>query len=267
MTELPIPVMALASTERLLVCCDFDGTLSVIVDDPGAARPVQGAIHALESLAAAPATWVAIVSGRALIDLTRLTPLPTMVQLVGSHGAEFEVGSIVAFGPRQATLLDVVAEACARIVQGVSGVLMERKPASVAVHVRRVDSLSADRVVAEIVAGPGSLPGVHVLPGKGVIELAAMSQGKGDAVDVLRQKWSATAVLFVGDDLTDEDAFAALLPGDVGIKVGPEPSTAGLHVSDPQAVVVLLEALAESRSAAIGVLAHSSSALASPKAG
>lgn len=267
MTQLPNPVLALASTERLLVCCDFDGTLSAIVDDPAAATPVQGAIQALESLASTPATWVAIVSGRALIDLTRLTPLPALVQLVGSHGAEFEVGSIVAFGPRQATLLDVVAEACSRIVQGVSGVLIERKPASVAVHVRRVDGLSAGRIVSEIVAGPGSLPGVHVLPGKGVIELAAMSQGKGDAVDVLRLRWSATAVLFVGDDLTDEDAFAVLRPNDVGIKVGPEPSAAGLHVSDPQAVVVLLATLAQSRSAAIGALPRSRAALAPPNAG
>ena len=249
MTELVDLLEAISSTPRLLVCCDFDGTLSTIVDDPGAARPVEGAIHVLEELASAPATWVAIVSGRALIDLTRLTPLPASLQLVGSHGAEFEVGTILAFGPRQASLIDVVTEACTRIVQGVNGVLIERKPASVAVHTRRVDELSARRIVNEILAGPGALPGVHVIPGKGVLELAAMSQGKGDAVDVLRQKWEATAVVFLGDDVTDEDAFVALRPGDVGIKVGPGPSAAESRVNDPQAVVTLLASLARSRTA------------------
>ena len=75
-----------------------------------------------------------------------------------------------------------------------------------------------------------------------------MSGGKGDAVDVLRSRWSVTGTLFVGDDRTDEDAFAVLGTGDIGIKVGDGDSAAAWRLPDPASVVGLLRRLAELRS-------------------
>ena len=73
--------------------------------------------------------------------------------------------------------------------------------------------------------GPARLPGVHPREGKSVVELAVVQADKGDALDAIRHQVGATAAVFVGDDVTDEDAFSRLTGPDVGIKVG-----AGRHV-------------------------------------
>ena len=192
-------------------------------------------------------TWSALVSGRSLIDLTRLASVSERVHLVGSHGAEFEVGRILAFGPQQSSLLEVVVDLCRELAQGMAGVLIETKPSSVAVHVRKARRDAADRILEAVRRGPGSLPGVHVIEGKEVVELAVVPHGKGDAVDVLRSRWSATGTLFVGDDSTDEAAFAVLGPGDLGIKVGEGMTKAEYRVPDPASVVRMLERLAQLR--------------------
>lgn len=238
----------LARTPRLLVCCDFDGTISTLAADPGGARPVDGAVAALDAIASLPETWAAVVSGRALIDLTQLAGMPDDVHLVGSHGAEFEVGSIVAVSPAETDVLDMLIAQCRALATGAVGVMIEVKPGSVAVHVRQAGRPDADRVLAAVRSGPGSLPGVHVLEGKEVVELAVFPGAKGDAVAALRFRWDITATLFVGDDATDESAFAAMDATDIGIKVGEGESVARWRLDDPAAVVRLLERLALLRS-------------------
>lgn len=242
---------ALARTPRLLVCCDFDGTISSFADDPGAARPVDGAMSALDAIASLPETWAAVVSGRALIDLTQLAGMPERVHLVGSHGTEFEIGSIVAVSPSEADVLDVIIAQCRAVAHGVAGVIVEVKPASVAVHVRQASRPDAGRILTAVRSGPGSLPGVHVLEGKEVVELAIFPGAKGDGVEALRFRWDITAALFVGDDVTDESAFAVLGAADMGIKVGEGESLAMWRLPDPSAVVQLLERLALLRSASL----------------
>lgn len=234
----------LARTPRLLVCCDFDGTISTIADDPSAARPVDGAVAALDALATLPDTWAAVVSGRALIDLTQLAGMPDHVHLVGSHGTEFELGAIVAVSPTETAVLDTIIAQCRILTLGIDGVLIEEKPASVAVHVRRASRDDADRVLAAVRSGPGRLPGVHVIEGKEVVELAVFPGAKGDGVSALRSRWAITGTLFVGDDVTDESAFAALGTGDVSLKVGEGQSLATWRLPDPDSVVGVLERLA-----------------------
>jgi trehalose-phosphatase len=237
----------LAETPRLLVCCDFDGTISAIADEPAAARPVDGAVAALDALAGLPDTWAAVVSGRALIDLTQLAGMPDRVHLVGSHGTEFEVGAILAVSPQEDQLIEMVVRQCEAIIEGMSGVLLERKPGSVAVHVRQASRPDAARVLTAVRAGPCRLPDVHVIEGKEVIELAVFAGNKANGLDALRARWDITATLFAGDDITDESAFAALGENDMGVKVGPGTSLALWQVSDPAAVVHLLERLADLR--------------------
>ncbi len=242
-----VVLQELALTARLLVCCDFDGTISALADVPSAAYPVEGAVCALDALSALPDTWAAIVSGRALVDLTRMADVTERVHLVGSHGKEFEIGSILAFGAKESSLLEQVVAHCHDLADGRPGVLVEAKPASVAVHVRRATREVAQQVLKAVLDGPGRLPGVHVIEGKEVVELAVMSGGKGDAVDVLRSRWSATGTVFVGDDATDEAAFAVLHDGDLGIKVGAGRTHASWRLPDPASVVDLLVRLATLR--------------------
>src|SRR5688572_21572122 len=94
----------LARTPTLLVACDYDGTLSPIVDDPSKAAPLPEAVAAIRTLASLPQTTVAVVSGRALRDLATLSRLPSEVHLVGSHGSEFDVGFVERLAPEQAHL-------------------------------------------------------------------------------------------------------------------------------------------------------------------
>ena len=243
----------LAQTSRLLVCCDFDGTISVLADEPGAARPVDGAIAVLGELSLLPSTWAAVVSGRALIDLTRLAGMPDTVHLVGSHGTEFEVGRIVAVSPSDSALLDTVTQACRTLAAEIDGVLIEVKPASVAVHVRRADRAQGELLLAAVRSGPAALPGVHVMEGKQVIELAVFPGSKADGVQTLRRRWDVTGVLVVGDDVTDESAFAALDPQDVGIKVGEGDTLAPWRLPDPASVVAVLRQLVALRTRAVRV--------------
>ena len=82
--------------------------------------------------------------------------------------------------------------------------------------------------------GPARLPGVHAREGKQVIELAVVDADKGYALDAMRHQVGATAAVFVGDDITDEDAFSRLTGPDLGIKVGMGPTFAAQRVDGPR---------------------------------
>jgi trehalose-phosphatase len=238
-----------ARVPRLLVASDYDGTLAPIVADPERAWPVAESVAALGELAALPATAAAVVTGRALRDLAALCRMPAGVRLVGSHGSEFEAG----FGPElddeaKAVRARLLAE-LRSLVDGVDGVRLEEKPASVAVHVRQAAPAAGERVLAAVRSGSATWPAVSVTEGKAVIELAVLRTDKGDALDVLRHEVTASAVVFVGDDVTDERAFALLGGPDVGVKVGPAATAAGFRVADPAAVATVLAVLTAERSA------------------
>ena len=84
--------------------------------------------------------------------------------------------------------------------------------------------------------------------GKDVVEFAVRGATKGDGVQRLREHLGASAVLFAGDDVTDEDGFNALTGADVGIKVGEGVSAARYRVADPEQLADALELLADARS-------------------
>ncbi|NKW21571.1 trehalose-phosphatase, partial [Rhodococcus hoagii] len=94
--ELRRALSTVARTPRLLVASDYDGTMAPIVSDPEKAYPHAESVRALRALAGLAATTAAVISGRALKDLATLSRLPAEVQLVGSHGSEFDVGFVHA---------------------------------------------------------------------------------------------------------------------------------------------------------------------------
>ncbi|MGH3860809.1 trehalose-phosphatase [Actinokineospora sp.] len=240
-------IVQIARTPRLLVACDYDGTLAPIVEDPEKARPHTESVGALRSLAGLHETTTAVISGRALRDLATLSRLPSEVHLVGSHGSEFDVGFVHALDADARALHTRVEAELELLVDGAAGVQLEVKPASIAVHVRRAEPEVAERILAVVRSGPCTWDGVQVTEGKAVVELAVIHTDKGHALDVLRHQVGATAAIFVGDDVTDEKAFARLSGPDVGIKVGDGESLAVYRINDPIDVATVLAMVLEER--------------------
>ncbi|HYB99885.1 MAG TPA: trehalose-phosphatase [Candidatus Limnocylindrales bacterium] len=239
----------LASTPVLLVASDYDGTLSPLVSDFANARPHRECIVALRTLASLPHTHVAVISGRGLRDLDRLLDLPGEVHLVGSHGSEFDADFQGALDEAQIALRARVLETLTQIASRGERLRIEEKPASIALHYRDASDEVARRALDEVEAGPSHWPGVFTRHGKLVVELSVLAMSKGRALGIIRQRVGATAVLFVGDDLTDEEAFATLSGPDVGVKVGEGESLARNGVADVPEVARLLCRLAELRTA------------------
>jgi trehalose 6-phosphate phosphatase len=227
-----------AARRPLLVASDYDGVLSELVDDPSAAVPAPGVAEVLARLAAADGVVVALVSGRGVADLQRTSGLTGPYRWVGSHGAEFD-------GPLTGELADrrdALARTLAPLVAEVAGARLEVKPASVAVHVRSVPDAEAGAALLERVRTTADRS-LTPKPGKNVLELAVTGADKGSALRRLRAELGAAAAIYLGDDVTDEDGFRALQPGDVGIKVGDGETAAAHRVADTAAVVAVLEDL------------------------
>jgi trehalose 6-phosphate phosphatase len=229
---------------RAGVFCDFDGTLSEIVDRPEDARPVAGAVGAMERLARRVAI-VAVISGRSLDDL-RSRFSPRGVVLAGSYGRER------SDRPDAVRRLDVesVAAAAADLTREWDGVVVERKGGGVALHYRLApDSESDVRRAAARLAREFSL---DVRPGRMVAELIEPGPGKAEALATLVSDARVEAFLFGGDDVADGEAFAwARTSGFpcvlVGVRSAESPDVierdAHVVVDTPDQFVALLERL------------------------
>jgi trehalose-phosphatase len=247
--ELRRAIVQIARTPRLLVACDYDGTLAPITANPDEARPLPESVGALRSLAALHETTTAVISGRALRDLATLSRLPSEVNLVGSHGSEFDIGFIHALDSNARELHRKLEAELEQVVLDVPGVSLEVKPASIAVHVRRAEHEAGRRVIAAVHNGPALWDGVTTTDGKEVVELAVVKTDKGNALDTLRHQVGATAAIFLGDDVTDEKAFARLAGPDLGVKVGEGESLASYRVPDTVDVALVLAFILEERRA------------------
>nr|WP_296772847.1 trehalose-phosphatase [Rhodococcus sp. (in: high G+C Gram-positive bacteria)] len=253
MTALDLPLelrralIGVARTPRLLVTSDYDGTMAPIVSDPLKAFPHAEAVSAMRGLATLAGTTAAVISGRALRDLATLSRLPAEVQLVGSHGSEFDVGFIQAIDDDAKKLLHEISEEMTAIAARFPGVGVETKPASAALHVRNAEAGDAERALNAIREGVALRDGVQVTEGKSVIELAVIVTDKGVALDILRHQDGATAAIFFGDDVTDEKAFARLHGPDIGVKVGTGDSTAEFRIESTEQVALALAFLLEER--------------------
>lgn len=242
----------LPATEDLLVLVDFDGTLSEIVATPDLAVAAPGAEDALRTLCSR--CEVAIVSGRSVRDLRRRLPEDLALVLAGGHGAELvhpdgTEDSLVdpeTVGP----VLDEVEDSLRAVVDLELGWLIERKPASVAVHHRQVVDpgqtlLKVRRVLDDHVDRE---PGFVVSDGKAVTELRPAGITKGTIVDRLADAAPTRHLVVIGDDVTDEDAFrAAGARGGTTIVVCDDDreSNASFRLPGPPDVVHLLGRLAD----------------------
>lgn len=222
MSQLPDALAAQGLGDgRPAVFYDFDGTLSDIVNDPDAACLVDGAAEALRQLAAR--CPVAILSGRDLADVTARIGLPG-IWYAGSHGFELTAPDGTHHqNDAAAAAIPVLERAAAELrdqLGSIPGVLVEHKRFGVAVHYRNA---ARDRVgeVAAAVRAAGRRDELRVTTGREVIELRPdMDWDKGKTLcwvmEHLRESSPHALVpIYVGDDITDEDAFDAVLQGDV----------------------------------------------------
>lgn len=252
---------AAAGAAHLVVASDFDGTLSPFVDDPSTSRLAPGARELLDALAGVPRTTVALLSGRDRATLSACSGIPAAsaeargIDLVGAHGAEWE-GDSASPTEQEAALLAEVTDRLEAIALPHEGAFVERKPVSSVLHVRRLaDAVAGERLLDLALRGPAELDGVHVTTGKSVVEIAVREASKGAALGALRERESADAVVFLGDDVTDERAFAVLGAGrggsalDVGVKVGEGETAAAYRVAGIDGALAVLARLAATRGA------------------
>jgi trehalose 6-phosphate synthase/phosphatase len=246
----------LATAPELIVACDFDGTLAPIVDRPDDARILERSHRALTALQHSPGTQVVILTGRSLKGL-RIAGVdePSWV-ISGSHGAEFAgppalvgeaEGAAAPLSAEESIMLAALQRRLARVFGREPGVHLETKPYGVAVHTRLVRDPERSDDLLDAASRLGAQAGFSVREGKRVRELSARRCDKGTALRSIRAKLPTAPVLFLGDDVTDEDVFADLEIDDLGIKVGPGDSAASERIADPEAAAAVLARLAELR--------------------
>jgi trehalose 6-phosphate phosphatase len=245
---------ALAATDRLIVALDFDGTAAPLVEDPMSARALPEVQAQIDRLVALPDTIVAFVSGRSLHDLRVIAEHDdeSLVVLAGSHGAQYWYpGSgeqTQSTDADDASVRESLWAAAAPIIDRYEGAELEPKTFGMGVHTRRATA----EVEAEVFAAVDALvaerlPHWRRRQGHHILEFSSRVEGKDVAVGILREHFDATAILFAGDDVTDEDAMRVLVDGDLGVRVGPGESVATLRVDTPQQMADLLKAVADER--------------------
>ncbi|PIS61409.1 trehalose phosphatase [Corynebacterium striatum] len=226
-----------AATEHLAVVSDFDGTLAGFAKAIYEVEPEPRSLAALERLAGLPNTTVAALSGRHLEGLKRVFPLREPVLLGGSHGAESSWQD-TALTPQMQEHLDRKEAEIRELMERFPGAEIEIKPFQRVLHLRRLELSDPDLAAEAYAAGRALDPaGFPMTAGKSVIEFSATQATKGSWISELRERVGATATVFLGDDVTDEDGFAVLdQPPDLGVKVGEGETLAAHRVPDIAAV-------------------------------
>jgi len=231
------------SRPRVLVGCDFDGTIAPLVDHPDLSVADERAVGLLEDLASTPGVDVVIVSGRSLESLrTRIGEIRD-VSLIGEHGNDVGEARDVP-----AQLLDAIEHVRA-LTDELPGSHSEVKRASVTFHTRNVDPDAARLAQEGLRRWAASRPSLEVIEGKDVIEVTSGSLSKGDVMLELGRTHDGT--VFIGDDRTDETVFMRLGPNDLGVKVGEGETLAPYRVPDVAAVADLLATMLEAREATL----------------
>jgi trehalose 6-phosphate phosphatase len=188
---------------------------------------------------------IAIVSGRSLADLERYVPV-SGIPFSGSHGLELRLADGTHVPLHAPAGLEEVRDRVRRFVHGRQGLLVEEKPAGIALHYRRAPGEA--RTVTDFMEMLAREAKLIVQKGAMVVELRPPGADKGDALRAFmgQDLFAGGRPVFLGDDLTDEHAFAAAdaLGGD-GILVGPTRSTrARYRLPSVAAVARWLEACA-----------------------
>ena len=245
---------------RPLVLMDFDGTLVELRDSPEAVELPAGRRELLWSMGHRSGLTMGVISGRRLADLRSRVGAGDSVYYSGLHGLEIEgpgLSFLHADAQRTRPLIERLARSLDDATKDLVGVYVENKDLAVAMHVRGAAPAlqrRAEQSFREIAAPHVEAGTLRVLNGNRVFELLpALAWTKGDAVlrirtQVERQHGQPAWLIYIGDDVTDEDAFRAVGEGGLTIAVGYRPAPAAFRLSNPDAVEQFLRAFAISGS-------------------
>lgn len=208
----------IAAPDTALLCTDFDGVLSPIVADPSAAWASEEAVAALQRLAP-HLSKIAVVTGRPARQAVQLGRLDererlTTLSVLGLYGFERWDAATGRFQEPEAP--ESVAAATAELpallaTEGLAAARVEHKRLSVGVHTRELpEPAAAFARLTEPLAALAARHGLHVEPGRFVLELRAPGTDKGDAIRALVEETGAGIVVYAGDDLGDIPAFEAV---------------------------------------------------------
>jgi len=223
----------------VLLCLDYDGTLTPIVERPEMAKLPSETLKVLEKLNQTPNLKLAVISGRPLPELRRFVPIPDLLA-VGNHGFEIEGPKINHVHPaakEAAGLLADIRNQLNDLLKPGLGAWVEDKTYTLSVHYRQVDERNVPKVqkILQDVAAPALQTGkLKMTEGKKVWELRpSVDWNKGTSLLWLLGRMEAHTgkewmPIFIGDDRTDEDAFQAVKAHGLGIRVTvyPEEHTA-----------------------------------------
>jgi trehalose 6-phosphate phosphatase len=232
----------LRATNRWLLLLDFDGTLAPIMDDPDRVRLDSKVARVLRRLARGRESSVYIMSGRRLADLRKRVKIPG-VRLLGMHGWEKRGAKLP---PEQKQLLHQAKIWLAEHLPALPGIAVEDKGYALAVHYRGA-KLAAAKTASQVLRSTRDhfRPGLRLLKGRSIWELLPQAiVGKGRATEgLLRGLPADTLPIFIGDDTSDEAAFA-VVPHGLAVHVGERIKTkAQFSLRDPGEVLEFLERL------------------------
>lgn len=237
MTQLPRP----AADSALFF--DFDGTLIDLAARPDQVKVPVDLAHKLTRLTQRFDGAVALVSGRPLSQIDHWLR-PAVLPVAGVHGAERR-----SLDGRVSRLkvpgLDAVADKLQSWCEAYPGLLLERKPAAIALHYRGADELE-ELCVEAMTSASRELPDMSLMRGKKVLELKPKAANKGAALRAFlgEPPFQNRMPYFFGDDVTDEAGFEVVLElGGVAVKVGAGESLAPYRLQDPAAVMHWIDGL------------------------
>jgi trehalose 6-phosphate phosphatase len=239
--------------KRPALFLDYDGTLTPIVERPEDARLSPDMRQILRD--AARAMPVAVVSGRDLADVRKLVGIREIVY-AGSHGFDIEGPDLRLELPEGVDALDDLDQAAKDLTKHlapITGARLERKRFAIAVHYRQVAEEDVERVESAVDVVQARFSHLRKTGGKKVFELRPdIEWDKGRAIRWLLSQLGLgipdVLPIYIGDDLTDEDAFRALRGRGIGILVSehPQPSAAAYRLNDTDEVAALLRHLIDS---------------------
>ena len=186
---------------------------------------------------------VAILSGRSLDGLAQFD-FPSTLTVLGSYGGEHRDRPTLALDDVESARFDALDDAAQiALVTAGDGAWIERKPASLVLHVRQAEASAGSAGLRQLAELQKAIPGSDAHAGNDVLEVLARPNDKGSALERLRSEEEPGSMVYLGDDVPDEDAFAVLGDRDLSIKVGPGATRAGRRLDGPDAVTELLRAL------------------------
>lgn len=226
---------------------DYDGTLAPFREAREEAVPYPGVREVLEAILEAGSTRMVIVSGRAIEDLLPLLRLKRPPEIWGCHGWERLLpGGGRELGDLPEGAAEALEEAAERLRRNGYEERCERKPVSVAIHWRGLEPekiAEIDRETNRAWAPLAEGAGLELHPFDGGLELRVPGRDKGFAVRrIFADLDGRAAIAYLGDDLTDEDAFRAMGGRGLGVLVRrqPRPTAADLKLEPPEELLQFL---------------------------